>query len=119
MDVRPGFGMHCDDVGAGLRELGDVGVDRRNHQVHIKGQRRAVAQGRDHIGADRNVRNEMAVHDIDMDVIGARFVNGLHFVAEAREICGEDRRRDPDGLLHDSVYQLSEIAASAAAHPSR
>ena len=59
----------------------------------------------------------MAVHDIDMNVVGARFVDGLNFVTEAREICGEDRRCDPDGLLHNSLYQLSGIAASAAAAP--
>ena len=111
VDMRAGLGMHRDDIGAGLGKLGDERVHRRNHQMNVEGQRRAVPQGRDNVRTDRNVGDEMAVHDIDVDVIGACLVDGLHFVAEAGEIRGEDRRCDLDGLLHDSLYQDRRIAA--------
>ena len=43
MQMRPGLGMDGDDVGAGLGEGGDIGVDRRDHQMHVERQRRHAA----------------------------------------------------------------------------
>src|SRR3546814_7503496 len=41
----------------------------------------------------------MAVHDIDVNVIGAGVRDRAHRLAHAGEIGGQDGRGDPDGLL--------------------
>ena len=40
VDMRPGLGMHGDDVGAGLGEARDIRIDRRDHQMHVERQGR-------------------------------------------------------------------------------
>ena len=42
----------------------------------------------------------MAVHDIDMDPVGAGGVDGPDFLAELGEIGGEDRRGDDERSRH-------------------
>src|SRR5688500_4846482 len=42
----------------------------------------------------------MAVHDVDMDPVGAGLVERPHFLAEASEIGGQDGGSDADVLLH-------------------
>ena len=36
VEMRPGFGVDGDDVGAGFGEGGEVGVGRRDHQVAVE-----------------------------------------------------------------------------------
>ena len=45
----------------------------------------------------------MAVHYIDMDEVCAGGFDRTYLVGKTREISGEDRRGDPDGLGHDSL----------------
>ena len=72
VQVRPGFGMDRDDVRAGRREGGEVGVGRRDHQVHVEGLRRERPQRLHDVGAERDVRDEVPVHHVEMDPVGAR-----------------------------------------------
>ena len=44
--------------------------------------------------ADRQIGDEMAVHDVDVDPVGAGRVDRADFLAELREIGGQDRRGD-------------------------
>ena len=92
--------MHGDDVGPGFGEIFDIGIDRRDHQMHVERFRTVRAQRLHDRGADRQVRDEMPVHDIDMDVIRPGGVNCAHLLAQFGEIGGKDRRRDTNGLLH-------------------
>jgi hypothetical protein len=39
----------------------------------------------------------MAVHDIDVDPVGAGGVDRSYFLAKAREVSGQDRGRDKQG----------------------
>ncbi len=71
VEMRPGFGMDGDDVGAGGGEFGDIGIGRRDHQMDVEGERRIRAQRLHHAGPDGDVGHEMPVHHIDMDVVGA------------------------------------------------
>ena len=47
------------------------------------------AQGSHHRRTDRDVWHEMAVHDVDMNPIGASAGNSPDFLAEFREIGGK------------------------------
>jgi len=58
-----------------------------DHQVNIKRQTREFANGRDPSRAKRNVIDEMTVHDVAMNPIGARGFDAMNFLSEPREIC--------------------------------
>ena len=83
-------------LGEGLK----IGIARRDHQVHVEHLFRVAANRLHHIRADGDVGNEMAVHDVDMDPVGAGGVNRPDFLAELGEIGGEDRRGDDERSLH-------------------
>ena len=94
MEVRAGFGMDGDDVRAGLGEGVEERIDRRDHQVDVERLLRVRPERLHHRRADREVGDEMAVHHVDMDPVGAGLVDRAHFLAEPGEIGGEDRRGD-------------------------
>ena len=42
----------------------------------------------------------MAVHDVDMDPVGAGGIDRAHLLAELGEVGGQDRRRDDERAMH-------------------
>ena len=70
-----------------------IGIDRRDHQMHVERFFRVRAERLHHGRSDGDVGHEMAVHHIDMDEIGACLLDGLDFRAQSREIGGQNRRR--------------------------
>ncbi len=95
-----GFDMHGDDVGAGLGEGFEIGIARRDHQMHVERLLGVGPDRFDDVGADRNVRHEVAVHDVDMNPVGAGCVHRADFLAELGKIGGEDRGRDDERASH-------------------
>ena len=81
---------------AGLDEGLDEGIDRRDHQMHVEGLFAVRAQRLDHARADGEVGNEMPIHHVDMDVVGARRVERAHLLAQAREVGRQDGWGDLD-----------------------
>src|SRR5215212_2137923 len=71
VDVRTGFDVDGEAVGAGFGEGGEVRVGRRDHQVDVERLLGDAADGADHHRADGEIRHEVAVHDIDVDPVGA------------------------------------------------
>jgi hypothetical protein len=63
-------------LAAGGGERLDERVGRRDHQMHVERLFRVVAERRHHVGAEGQVRDEVAVHDVDVDPVGA---GGLGF----------------------------------------
>ena len=54
-------------------------------------------------GPDGEIRHVVIVHDVEMDPVGAGGEHRIHFLAQAGEIGGQNRRRDDDrhaSLLH-------------------
>ena len=100
MHMRPGFGMHRDPVGAGIGEILDERIHRRNHQMHVERLFRMRLDRFHDRRADGDIGHEMAVHDIDMDEIGARLLDRLDLGAQAREIGRKNGRSDADGAGH-------------------
>ena len=100
MDMRAGFDMHGDDVGARLGEGFEIGIARRDHQMHVERLLGVGPDRFDDIRADRNVGHEMAVHDVDMDPVGAGGIDRADLLAELGEIGGEDRRGDDERTVH-------------------
>src|SRR5262249_47644078 len=106
MDMRPGLDVHRNDVRSGLGEGFEVRIAWRDHQMDIErlfGERTNRAN---HVRPDGNVGDEMAVHDIDMDPIGAGGVDRAYFLAEFGKIGGQDGRRDDERTRHGILPSL-------------
>ncbi len=67
-----------------------------DHQMNIERKFRLLADKIDDRRAERNVVNEMAVHDVAMDPIRAGFLDPCDFVGQAGKVGGENGRRDDD-----------------------
>ena len=97
--VRARFHMHGDDVagvGKGL-EIRIAGCDHEVHVEHLPGVR---AKRLDHAGADRDVRHEMPIHDVDMDPVGTGCIDRAHLLAEPGKVGGEYRGCDQERMTH-------------------
>src|SRR5215218_10391184 len=97
VDVRRGLGVEGDVVRTGLGELLDVIAGPLDHQVDVDGAARVVDQVGDrsrHQWADRDRRDEVAIHHVDVDDPRAGRHHLLDLRAEAREVGGENRGRD-------------------------
>lgn len=84
------FLMHRNPVDAGFRECRDEFVGSFDHQVTIERDPDDLAKRGDHGRADRKIRNEMAVHDVDVENSGSALDGGLRIFAEPREVSGEN-----------------------------
>ncbi len=78
--------MDGDDVGAGLGEGLEIRIAGRDHQMGVEDLFGRAAYGLHDRRPERNVGHEVAVHDVDMDPVGASRVNGAHFVAQFSEV---------------------------------
>jgi len=84
------FLMHRNPIGACFRECGDEFVGSFDHQVTIDRDPGDLAKRGDYGRADRKVRNEMAVHDVDVENSGSALDGGLRIVAEPCEVSREN-----------------------------
>ena len=96
--VRGRLEVEGDRVGAGLGEGLDLALRLLDHQVDVERAAGVVDLVGDRGGdqrPDRDRRDEMAVHHVEVDHPGA----GVHHLgelgAELREVGREDRGRDP------------------------
>ena len=94
LDMGAGFDMDGDDIGAGGGEIGEIGIDRVDHQMHVERFRAVPTQGFDDRWADGQIGNKMAVHHIDMHPIGAGRVDGRDLGAQLGEIGRQNTGRD-------------------------
>ncbi len=67
-----------------------------DHQVHVDGQRRSGPGRMKDRQANRNVRHEPAIHDVEMHIVGAGIFDLAQLITERQEIRREYRRADPD-----------------------
>ena len=101
--VFVGFGVDGNQIRARFDKVGNECGNGLNHQMNVKHFFRGGANGFDNGRAERDVGNEMAVHDVDMDVIGTRVVNGGYFRPQFGKIGGKDAWGDFDG--HDNFLE--------------
>jgi hypothetical protein len=85
-----GFLMDGNPIDAGLRKCGDEFVGSFDHQVTIKGDPGDLAKRGDHGRADRKIRNEMAVHDVDVENSGSALDGSSRIFAEPCEVRREN-----------------------------
>jgi hypothetical protein len=95
VQVRARLDVDPDQVRARRRVRGDPALGVLDHQVDVERQRRRAPHRLDHDRPDRQVRHEVAVHHVDVDVV--RRADGGDLLGEPPEVGGQDRRRDADG----------------------
>ena len=100
MHVRPRLDVHGDDVGAGVGKRLEIGIAWRDHQMHVEHFLGVRAQRLHHAGADRDIRNEMPIHHVDVDPIGAGVIDRAYLFAELGEVGGQNRRGDDERMSH-------------------
>ncbi len=96
--VRRRLHVDGDVVRAGFGEVGDLALRALDHQVHVderSGDVDLVGERLDDDRTHRDRRDEVAVHDVDVDDGRPGVEHGLDLLAEAREVRGEDRGGDP------------------------
>ena len=114
MQVRARLRVNSDDVGPGLGEVGDKGIDRRDHQVHVERQLGMAAQRLDHLGPDGDVGDKVAIHHVDMDVVRAGARDRPDLGAQTGEIRRQDGRGNTNLLLHDLALFCQSCLRCAA-----
>jgi len=86
VQVRAGLLMDGDHIRASLDERFDVLLRGGDHQMGLKRQAGTAPHGLDNHGSHGDVRHKMAIHDIDLDALRARGLDGSHLLAQAREV---------------------------------
>src|SRR6185503_1088911 len=94
LEVRHGLDMHRDHAGTGGNELFDVVVRLFDHEMHVERPSGDALDGADDRRADRDIWDEVPVHHVDVNQIGAAAFRGGNVTTEGREIGRQDRRRD-------------------------
>ncbi len=95
--VRRGLDVDRDPVRAGPGERVDLALRALDHQVDVDVAARRVDLRRQRLDdqrAHRQRRDEVPVHDVDVDRARARVHDLGDLLAEPGEVGGEDRRRD-------------------------
>jgi len=90
IEMDTGFLMHGNPIDAGFGKCGDEFVGLFDHQVTIEGDPGDLAKRGDHGRADRKIRNEMAVHDIDVENSGSTLDGGSRIFGEPCEVSREN-----------------------------
>ena len=103
VEVGRGLGMDDDAVRTRLGERLQIGVDRRDHQVGVEALGAVRADGADEVGAEGEVGDEVAVHDVEMEPVRPGGVDRAHLLAQPREVAGQDRGRDQDRVAHGCI----------------
>ena len=98
---RRRLGLNKQMIGAGFRKIVEITLRLDDHQVHIERLGRRAAHCIHDRGAEGDVRHEPAVHDVDMNPIGAGLIDRTNFLAEPPQIGGKNGGRDND-RLHDA-----------------
>ena len=84
--------MDRDDVGARFRKAFDVAFRFNDHQVRVEHFRGDLADGREHGKSERKVRDEHAVHHVDVDPFRFAAVEHFGVAAQVEKIGRQDRR---------------------------
>ena len=86
--------MDVDDVRARLGKRLKQAVGILHHQMHVEAQIGVGTQAGEHGRTEAHIRNEHAVHDVQMHHIRAGLFHHLQLVCRVGEVAGQDRRRN-------------------------
>jgi hypothetical protein len=90
IEMDAGFLVDGDPISAGVGKRGDEFVRPFNHEVTIEWNFRDFTKRSYDGEADRDVRDEMTIHNVHMEDGGSPIDSGLGFRAEASEVSRQD-----------------------------
>ena len=111
--MRQHLDVDGEHVGPRLDERFRVPIGVRNHQVHVQWHGCHALECLDDRRADCDVRDEVAVHHVDVNEIGPSFFHGRNRGAERRKIGGKNRWGEADRFRAQRLTS-SEIGSPAA-----
>ena len=94
-DLLLDLDVERDRVAAGVEVLVEEAARLVDHQVRVERQLRPPAQVLDGLRAERQVRDEVGVHDVEVDPVGPGRLDPPDGVGEVGQVGVEDARRDP------------------------
>src|SRR5439155_26987941 len=89
--------MHREHVCAGFNKRRDVFIRIGNHQMDIERKLCRFSNGFDYRWTDRNVWNEVPVHHVHVNQVGASRFNRAYVFAERSKVRRHDGRSTADG----------------------
>ncbi len=104
-------------VGPGLGERRQVPVGLRDHQVNFQGNRRHGPEPAHDHGPERDIGDEVPVHDVDVNPVGAGRDGLGHLVGQMGHVGRQDRWGELDAVgkyTHESQAPLLAIDAQAS-----
>ena len=87
--------MHRQRIGTGGGEHVQIPVRRLDHQVYVERHLRDALEGAHDRRSDGEVGDEMAIHDVDVDGVGASTLGRPDGVTKRGKVGRENRRGDP------------------------
>ena len=88
--------MDEDRSRAGIGEGGDVAVGMREHQVDAEREAGRLPRHGDDIRAEAEIRDEVPVHDIEMEGIGPGGFGASRLRRQGSHVCRKQGRKDDD-----------------------
>ena len=98
MQVRAGLGMDGDDVRARIGKRLNIFLGFDDHEVNVDHALGGGADGLHDEWADRDVRHESSIHDVDVDPIGTGLADGPDFSLKAAKISRKNGGGDSEWL---------------------
>ena len=109
---------HEQRIGAGPGKNIEIAFRLDNHQVYIERLLRVASDRFDNHRSERDIRHEAAVHDVNMDPVGASRIDGTDLLGKMPEIRRQDRRCNNNRLqnfLELGCHNHSPFEAPGAA----
>ncbi len=92
LQMHAGLGVDGDEIGPRPGIGLDPALRLLDHQVEVEREPGALLDGLDDGRSDRQVGDEVAVHDVHVDLVRAGGLDQRHGVAECGEVGGQDAR---------------------------
>jgi hypothetical protein len=76
-----------------------------DHEMDVEWKLGVLSHGRDDSWPERNIIDEVAVHDVEMQPIGAGLFGAMDLGFETREVRGEDGRSDEGFHAEETILR--------------
>ena len=116
VNMRASLDVRGDHIGTRFGVGFDIGIDGRDHQVHVHERFHMRAERFDGGRAKGQVRDKVTIHHVHMNPVSALRFDGLNFLTEICEIGRENRRCDLDRAVkrHWSAFFCGNGQGSSA-----
>ncbi len=117
-DIVIGLDVDSDEIGAGRDEAGEVVIGARDHEVHIQVNVVGLVNCLYDCGAEGDIIDEVAIHDVEVKPIGAGVDGAGGFLADFGEVGGEEGWSD-DAVVEGSCDHVGGICRKVGKSESR